>query len=367
MAASWLSAESETYAHDLALVRAAGQRPAALHRANSLREGHRRHARRMPPGEVWPLQTILDYKARVEAAGLTLDVIESIAVPEAVKRACRNAISRSRLTPRVCATWAAPGCVCCATTSCRCSTGCAARCSIPCRTTRSSPATARGHGSLRPAQGFEARVAWSKGYSGDELRALMAAYDGIGEDGLLENLRYFLDGVIPAAEEAGVYLAIHPDDPPWTVLGLPRIVRDAESIQRILNLNPSPHNGITFCSGSLGASAANDLPAMVRHFAERIHFVHLRNVKVEGDRIFHEVAHPSECGTVDMLALMQALADIDYCGSAPARSWAAHLGRGRATHRLRPLRPGYGRDVSSGPVGGGSGKSVSPTSCFLTQ
>ncbi|MFN8447845.1 MAG: mannonate dehydratase [Anaerolineae bacterium] len=151
---------------------------------------------------------------------------------------------------------------------------------------------------------------------------------------LFENLAYFLRRVVPVAEESGVYLAIHPDDPPWSILGLPRIVRDADTIQRIFDAVDSPHNGLTFCTGSLGTAPQNDLPAMARRFADRIHFVHLRNVELTGDRSFVEVAHSDPAGHVDMAAVMEALVDTGYSG---------------------PIRPDHGRMIwgETGRVGYG--------------
>jgi mannonate dehydratase len=163
------------------------------------------------------------------------------------------------------------------------------------------------------AQGFEARVAWARGFTGDEIQAILAEYDAIDEDALFENLAYFLRRVVPVAEEAGVYLALHPDDPPWSIFGLPRIVRDAKSIQRILAVVDSPHNGLTFCTGSLGTDPDNDLASMVREFAGRINFVHLRNVTMTAERSFVEVAHTQETH-VNLAAVMQALIDIEYQG-----------------------------------------------------
>jgi mannonate dehydratase len=174
------------------------------------------------------------------------------------------------------------------------------------------------------SRGIEARVAWARGFSGDELNAVLQQYAGIDDEQLFENFAYFLKRIVPVAEEAGVYLAVHPDDPPWSIFGLPRIVRDATTIQRLLNVVDSPHNGLTFCTGSLGTLTSNDLPAMVRQFAGRINFVHLRNVDVTEGHDFHEVAHPQEYGTVDLPAVMEALIDIDFTG---------------------PLRPDHGRGI----------------------
>lgn len=137
------------------------------------------------------------------------------------------------------------------------------------------------------------------------LRRMLDRYRGTGRDRLRETLARFLREVVPAAEEAGVRLAIHPDDPPRPLLGLPRIVSTAEDIAWILDAVPSPANGLTLCTGSLGAHPANDLPAMARRFAERVHFAHLRNVTKEPDGSFEEADHLG--GDVDMVAVAHAL------------------------------------------------------------
>jgi mannonate dehydratase len=165
------------------------------------------------------------------------------------------------------------------------------------------------------SQGFEARVAWARGFTGTELQAELDKYRDIDDNALFENLAYFLERIVPVAEESGVYLALHPDDPPWSILGLPRIVRDADTIQRILDSVDSLHNGLTFCTGSLGTSPDNDLPAMVRRFANRINFVHLRNVQHIGQQSFREVAHTDDSGYVDMVEVMQALVDVGFSGA----------------------------------------------------
>ena len=182
-------------------------------------------------------------------------------------------------------------------------------------------------------QGFEARVAWAKGFTGDEVQAILDEYSEIDENTLFENFAYFLRKIVPVAEESNVYLALHPDDPPWSILGLPRIVRDTASIQRILDVVDSPHHGLTFCTGSLGTSPDNDLPEMIRTFADRINFVHLRNVELTKERSFHEVAHTQDTH-VDLPAVMQALVDIGYHG---------------------PLRPDHGRMIwgETGRIGYG--------------
>lgn len=142
-------------------------------------------------------------------------------------------------------------------------------------------------------------------YDIEGLRRMLDRYRGTDRAGLRENLARFLREVVPAAEEAGVRLAIHPDDPPWPLLGLPRIVSSAEDIAAVLDAVPSPANGLTLCTGSLGAGPANDLPAIARRFADRVHFAHLRNVTKEPDGSFEEADHLG--GDVDMVAVVHAL------------------------------------------------------------
>jgi mannonate dehydratase len=148
-------------------------------------------------------------------------------------------------------------------------------------------------------------VKW--GLSLDDIRALLARYAGIGPEQLANNLRRFLEAVIPAAAEAGVKLAIHPDDPPFPVLGLPRIVSTERQIEAIFGLVDDPANGLCFCTGSLGARSDNDLPAMARRFAPRIHAAHLRSTERLPDGTFFEADHLA--GSVDMPAVAQALLD----------------------------------------------------------
>lgn len=133
----------------------------------------------------------------------------------------------------------------------------------------------------------------------------LEAYTDIDKKALQENLTYFLSEIAPVAEECGVKLAIHPDDPPFPILGLPRIVSSMEDFTYILKKVNIPANGVCFCTGSLGASAANDLPAMVKQIGDRIHFVHLRNVKKDTEGNFFEADHLG--GDNDMYAVMKEL------------------------------------------------------------
>jgi mannonate dehydratase len=161
---------------------------------------------------------------------------------------------------------------------------------------------------------------------------MLARYRGVTHAKLQANLARFLEEIIPMAEKAGVRMAIHPDDPPRPLLGLPRITSTAEDIAAILDAVPSPSNGLTLCTGSLGARPANDLPAIARQFADRIHFVHLRNVTTEPDGSFMEADHLA--GSTDMVAVVKVLLEEQ------ARRHAASS----PTWRL-PFRPDHGHEL----------------------
>ncbi|OAQ42039.1 mannonate dehydratase [Pedobacter psychrophilus] len=130
-------------------------------------------------------------------------------------------------------------------------------------------------------------------------------YANVGKKELRENLAYFLKGIIPTAEEEGIKMCIHPDDPPYPILGLPRIVCNEEDLQFIVDAVDSDCNGITFCTGSLGANPANDLPAMIERLGHKIHFWHLRNVQREENGSFYEAPHLE--GSNSMYAIMKAV------------------------------------------------------------
>lgn len=137
------------------------------------------------------------------------------------------------------------------------------------------------------------------------IAAVIARYDGLGPDGLRANLTAFHKAVVPVARAAGVNLCIHPDDPPFALFGLPRVVSTAVDAQKLFDAVPERENGLTFCTGSFGARRDNDLPRMVEQFADRIHFVHLRNVSVEDDGSFIEDDHLG--GDADMVAILKRL------------------------------------------------------------
>lgn len=157
-----------------------------------------------------------------------------------------------------------------------------------------------------------------------KFHQLAKLYEGMTEKMLFENLSYFLKRIIPVCEEMDVKMAIHPDDPPWALFGLPRITKNLSDLKKILSIVNSPYNGLTFCTGSLGADPKNDLVEMIHAVGSRIHFVHLRNVGYMGEQKFKETAHLSTEGSLDMYTLMKALVDSGFDG---------------------PIRPDHGRTI----------------------
>ncbi|MDD3833828.1 MAG: mannonate dehydratase, partial [Oscillospiraceae bacterium] len=149
-----------------------------------------------------------------------------------------------------------------------------------------------------------------------ELKILFDKYKDVDEEKLFENFQYFLEQIIPVCEETGVKMAVHPDDPPWPLFGLPRIVNCKENIERILHMVDSECNGLTLCSGSLGSNPKNSIPELVRYFGGmgRIHFAHVRNLKFDGDFKFSESSHLSSDGSLDLFEIMKAYHDIGFDG-----------------------------------------------------
>ncbi|MRH42780.1 mannonate dehydratase [Aquibacillus halophilus] len=148
------------------------------------------------------------------------------------------------------------------------------------------------------------------------LKRLFTAYSQVTTENLWDNLQYFLEQIIPVAEVNDIKMAIHPDDPPWPIFGLPRLITSQDNIRRLLKLVDSPYNGVTLCSGSLGANPTNNIPDMVREFADRIPFAHIRNLKVYQNGDFVETSHRTEDGTVDIYAIVKAYHDSGFAGYA---------------------------------------------------
>ncbi len=279
----------------------------------------------VPVGEAWTRDGVEGLRGRIELAGLELSVIESIPVHEDIKLGRKD---RDGLIDRFCESVHAVG---------------GASVPVVCYNfmpvfdwLRTDLAMRLSDGSTALSFSREemARIDFSKGtgelpgwataYSGDELSELRAAYDATDDEQLWENLGYFLERVVPEAKSAGVKLALHPDDPPWPVAGFPRIITSADAFIRVVGLVDDAANGVTLCTGSLGArpTEARRLPRAVRELGDRIHFVHARNVITTGDETFHEAEHPF--GDVDLPAVIRALKDIGFDG---------------------PMRPDHGRMI----------------------
>jgi len=279
----------------------------------------------VPVGEAWPAEGIARLKAEAGAHGLSLEVIESVNVHEDIKlgRPSRDRYienyrqSLERLADAgvkvVCYNF------------------------MPVfdwfRTELAHPlpdgSTALFYeaakvATLSPEAVVESIQRESKGFTLPgwekerlvELRSLFSAYEGVSAEKLYENLGYFLTALMPTCEKRGIKLAIHPDDPPWPIFGLPRIVGDEEGLARILALADSPCNGLTLCSGSLGANPKNDVPAIVRRFSGmgRVHFAHVRNVRRFPNGDYTECAHLSSEGSLDLFAIMKAYHDTGFSG-----------------------------------------------------
>lgn len=167
-----------------------------------------------------------------------------------------------------------------------------------------------------------------------KIMELFAMYKNLSENDLFDNLIYFLKAIMPTCEKNGIRMAIHPDDPPWSVFGLPRIVKNLTDIQRIVQTVDNPHNCVTMCTGSLGGDPNNPLSDIIRSLGDKIAFAHVRNLKHTGSGVFEEAAHYSADGSFDLYEIMEALHDIGFDG-------VVRPDHGRAIWNEVSL-PGYG-------------------------
>ena len=264
----------------------------------------------VPVGEVWPLDKILALKKTVEDAGLKLSVIERVPVHEDIKMGLP---SRDRLIANYCETIKSLG---------KAGIDCVCYNFMPVFDwTRSDLNYPNEDGSnslayitesiraIDPEKGTLSLPGWDSSYKKDELKRLLEFYRHMTEEELWENLTYFLKPVIDAAEAAKVKMAIHPDDPPWSIFSIPRIITSKKNLERFLSICPSVYNGLTLCSGSLGASRENDIVDMVHSFANRIHFAHIRNIRWQGEDGFIETAHRTDAGSLDIYGIAKAYID----------------------------------------------------------
>lgn len=269
----------------------------------------------IPVGEVWPLERIIKLKETIEAKGLTLSVIESVPVHEDIKTGDGD---RDRYIDNYCETLknlsaAGIDCVCYNFMPVFDWTRSDLNYQLP----DGSFALAYKDETVQkmnPLTGDLSLPGWDASYTKEDMKALLEKYKNISEEDLWNNLKYFLDRVIKVAEEVHVKMAIHPDDPPWNIFGLPRIITNKKNIERFLKLYDSPYNGLTLCSGSLGVDPNNDIADMVKSFADRIHFAHIRNVKITGNKCFEEAGHKTECGSLDIFGIIKAYHDSGFDG-----------------------------------------------------
>ncbi|TCK93494.1 D-mannonate dehydratase, partial [Natranaerovirga hydrolytica] len=253
----------------------------------------------IPVGKAWPMDKITALKNKVEKAGLKLTTIESVPVHEDIKlgKPSRDEYIENYKTSIRRLSEAGIKVICYNF--------------MPVFDwTRSDLGYELPDGStalifdeklvekMDPSTGELSLPGWDTSYSKEGLKALLDDYKKVDEEKLWEHLGYFLEAVIPVAEECDVKMAIHPDDPPWSIFGLPRIITNEENLERFLKLVDNPYNGLTLCSGSLGVSSDNDMARLVRKFGKRIHFAHMRNVKITGPNSFEESAHPSQYGSL---------------------------------------------------------------------
>lgn len=269
------------------------------------------------PGEVWPEESLAKMKADCEKKGLVFDVVESIPVHEDIKLGRNNV---DELLENYCENIR------------RC-----AKYGIKCVTynfmpvfdwTRTQLDKKAPDGSTSLAMYWDQLAGldplkddihlpgWDSSYTQDEVRELITAYSSLGEQGLWKNLERFLKKVIPVAEECGVVMVIHPDDPPYPIFRLPRIITCEKNLDRLLQLVDSSANSLCFCTGSLGSAKFNDIPHLVRKYSTmgRIGFMHIRNVKILEDGSFEETAHLSSCGSLDLYEIVKALVETGFDG-----------------------------------------------------
>ena len=279
----------------------------------------------VPVGEVWPLPALKSLRDEIHGAGLEMEVIESVNIHEDIKKGLPTRDGYIDHYIRTLRNLSAVG------VKCLCYNFMPvmdwARSDLRYPLEDGSTVMSYRHEAvlrMNPAAIGGALLGDSLGYSlpgwePDRLAAMqedMRFYQAMSTERYWANLKYFLDAVVPEAAAAGIHMAIHPDDPPWPLYGLPKVITSAENIRTFLALHESPCNGLTLCTGSLGANLSNDIPAICRAFASvgRVPFAHIRNVRHLSAQDFDECAHPSACGDLDMYAVVKALHESGFDG-----------------------------------------------------
>jgi len=267
----------------------------------------------IPVGEVWPLDKIERLVKTANQNGLALEVIESVGVHEDIKL---GRPTRDRYIANYAETVRNLG---------KYGIRCICYNFMPVfdwlRTTLhqtaedGSDSLAYVHEELMKLDPNNLHLpGWDESYKPEELKGLLDAYRGMTHQQLFDNLVYFLNGIMPACNDAEIDMAIHPDDPPWDMFGLPRIITGIDSYRKLFAAVPNKHNGITFCTGSLGAGRSNDLVGMAKELAPRIYFAHIRQLKFNGPYDFTEAGHRTAAGDLDIYGIVKALVEAGFDG-----------------------------------------------------
>ena len=279
----------------------------------------------IPAGEIWPMERILAVKNEVNAAGLEMEVIESINVHEDIKKGLPTKDMYIDNYIKTMKNLADAGVKCVCYNFMPVLDWYRSDLYLPIED--GSLAMSYSHDfakTLTLESMTESMINGSNNFTlpgweperFGKMAEDIAFYQNVSQEEYFKNIKYFLDAIIPAAEEFDLDFGVHPDDPPFPLFNLPKVVNNQESIRTYLKLHDSKRNGLTLCTGSLGANKNNDVPAIAAEFAAegKVPFVHLRNVKHTSDTDFHESAHPSACGDLDMFAIIKALQDNGFDG-----------------------------------------------------
>ena len=267
----------------------------------------------VPVGEVWEMDKILRLKSLCDEKGLEMEVIESVPVHEDIKLGLPT---RDRYIANYATTIRNLGK---AGVKCICYNFMPVfdwlRTNLHTEAEDGSNALSYNHEELMSLDPHNLHLpGWDESYTSEELNSLLDAYSGMSHEQLFENLVYFLNGIMPACDETGINMAIHPDDPPWDMFGLPRIITGMSSYDKLFAAVPNVHNGITLCTGSLGAGRDNDMVEMASKLAARSYFVHLRQITHSGALDFCESGHLTSMGSLDMYGIVKALVEAGFDG-----------------------------------------------------
>lgn len=266
-----------------------------------------------PVGEVWEEKKIARLKSLCDRAGLEMEVIESVPVHEDIKL---GKPTREKLIVNYAQTIRNLGKY---GVKCICYNFMPVfdwlRTDLKRKNADGSTCLCYRHETLLSLDAKNLHLpGWDESYTHEQLNGLLEEYRGVSHEQLFENLVYFLNGILSACDETGINMAIHPDDPPWDMFGLPRIIVNEESYDNLFAAVPNRHNGITFCTGSLGAGRFNDLPKMAAKYADRIYFAHIRQLKYEGETDFAEAGHLTGAGDLDIYGIVKALVENNFDG-----------------------------------------------------